>query len=97
MSYLEKTFTPEIKLLQDLQHDLRQRLSSMLSSTERETQRLEASSEELQEMAVNLGGAFYETHLLLKLYENELEKRLGKATSLDSTEENSGSGQNIVH
>ena len=97
MSYLEKTFTPEIKLLQDLQLDLRQRLSSMLSSTERETQRLEASSEELQEMAVNLGGAFYETHLLLKLYENELEKRLGRVTSLDSTDENSGSGKNIVH
>ena len=97
MSYLEKTFTPEIKLLRDLQQDLRQRLSSMLSSTERETQRLEASSEELQETAVNLGSAFYETHLLLKLYENELEKRLGKVISLDSTDENSGSGQNIVH
>ena len=97
MSYLEKTFTPEIKLLQDLQLDLRQRLSSMLSYTAQETPRLEASSEELQETAVNLGGAFYETHLLLKLYENELEKRLGKVISLDSTDENSGSDQNIVH
>ena len=97
MSYLEKTFTPEIKLLRDLQLDLRQRLSSMLSYTEQETQRLEASSEELQEMAVNLGGAFYETHLLLKLYENELEKRLGRVISLDSTDGNSGSDQNIVH
>ena len=97
MSYLEKTFTPEIKLLRDLQRDLRQRLSSMLSSTEQETQRLEASSEELQETAISLGGAFYETHLLLKLYENELEKRLGRVTLSDSTEGNSGSDQNIVH
>ena len=97
MSYLEKTFTPEIKLLRGLQLDLRQRLSSMLSSTEQETQRLEASSEELQDTAVNLGGAFYETHLLLKLYENELEKRLGRVISSDSTDENSGSDQNIVH
>ena len=91
MSYLEKTFTPEIKLLRDLQQDLRQRLSSMLSSTEQETQRLEASSEELQETAISLGGAFYETHLLLKLYETELDRRLGRVISSDSMEENSGS------
>ena len=97
MSYLEKIFTPEIKLLRDLQQDLRQRLSSTLSSTEQGTQRLEASSEELQEMAVSLGGAFYEIHLLLKLYENELDKRLGKASSSGSTDVSSGSDQNIVH
>ena len=97
MSYLKKTFTPEIKLLQALQQDLRQRLSSMLSSTEQETLKLEASSEELQRMAIDYGGAFYEIHLLLKVYESELDKRLGKVTLSDSTDDDSGSGQNIVH
>ena len=98
MSYLEKIFTPEIKLLQGLQQDLRQRLSSMLSSTEQETLRLEASSEELREMAMNLGHAFYETHLLLKLYESELDRKLTiKVSSSDSTEESSGSDPDIVH
>ena len=97
MSYLKKTFTPEIKLLLDLQHDLRQRLSSMLSSTARETPKSEVSLEELQETAVSLGNAFYETHLLLKLYESELDKLLGKVTSSDLMEESSGSDQNIVH
>ena len=48
-------------------------------------------------MAVSLGGAFYEIHLLLKLYENELDKRLGKASSSESTDVSSGSDQNIVH
>ena len=97
MSCLETTFTPEIKLLQGLQQDLKQRLSSMLSSTGQETQRLEASSEERQKMAMRLGHAFYEIHLLLKLYENELDLLLGKDTSSDWTDENSGSDQNIVH
>ncbi len=97
MSYLKKTFTPEIKLLQDLQQDLRQRLSSMLSSTEPEMLRSEVSSEELQETAVNLGNAFYETHLLLKLYEHELEQRLSEAGLKVSTDESSGSDQSIVH
>ena len=97
MSYLKKTFTPEIKLLQDLQHDLRQRLSSMLSSTEPEMLRSEVSSEEVQETAVNLGNAFYETHLLLKLYEHELERLLSGVISEESTDESSGSDQSIVH
>ena len=97
MSCLETTFTPEIKLLQDLQQGLKQRLSSMLSSTVQETPNLEASSEELQKMAIRLGSDFYEIHLLLRLYENELDKLLGKGTSLDSTDESSGSDQNIVH
>ena len=97
MSYLKKTFTPEIKLLQDLQQDLRQRLSSMLSSTEPEMLRSEVSSEEAQEMAVSLGNAFYETHLLLKLYEHELERLLSGVISEESTDESSGSDQSIVH
>ena len=97
MSYLKKTFTPEIKLLQALQQDLRQRLSSMLSSMEPETPRLEVSSEEAQEMAVSLGSAFYETHLLLKLYEHELERLLSGVTSEESMVESFGSDQSIVH
>ena len=97
MSCLETTFTPEIKLLQDLQQDLKQRLSFMLSSTGQETPRLEASSEELQKMAVILGHAFYEIHLLLKVYENELDRLLGKDTLSDSTDDDSGLDQSIVH
>lgn len=97
MSCLEMTFTPEIKLLLDFQQDLKQRLSFMLSSTEQEIPNLEASLEERQKMAMRLGHAFYEIHLLLKLYENELDTLLGKDTSLDSTDEDSGSDQNIVH
>jgi len=46
---------------------------------------------------MRLGSDFYEIHLLLKLYENELDKLLGKGSSLDSTDESSGSDQNIVH
>jgi hypothetical protein len=69
----------------------------MLSFTEQETPNLEASSEERQKMAIRLGSDFYEIHLLLKLYENELDKRLGKDILQDSTDESSGSDQNIVH
>ena len=97
MSCLETIFTPEIKLLQDLQQDLRQRLSSTLSSTEQGTPKLEASSEDLREMAMSLGHAFYEIHLLFKLYESELDRRLGRVTSEDLTEESSGSDLSIVH
>jgi hypothetical protein len=59
--------------------------------------RSEVSSEELQRMAAHLSSVFYETHLLLKTYENELEKLLGGATLSDLTEGNSGSGRSIVH
>ena len=97
MLSLEEIFTPEISLLRDLRQDLRQRLSYMLSSTEQVIQRSEISSEETQQMAAALGSAFYETHLLLKIYEVELSRRLGEAISEDSTDDNSGFDPSIVH
>jgi hypothetical protein len=97
MSYLEKMFTPEIKWQQGLTQDLKLKLSSMLSYTERETQRSEVSLEELQSMAGNLSKGFYEIHLLLKLYENELESLLAEVILKDSTVGKSLSETNIVH
>ena len=97
MSYLQRMYTQETKWLRDWTQDLKQRLSSMLSSTEQETQKLEVSSEELLHMAGNLSNAFYQTHLLLKAYENELERLLSEVTLSDSTVENSGSDQSTVH
>ena len=97
MLSLEEIFTPEISLLRDLRQDLRQRLSYMLSSTEQVIQRSEISSEETQQMATALGSAFYETHLLLKIYEVELSRRLGKVILEVSTDDDSGFDPSIVH
>ena len=97
MSYLEKTSIPEIKWLLDLKRDLKLKLSSMLSSTEPETQKLELSLEELQEMAELLSNDFYETHLLLKVYENALLEQLGVAILQDSTDEDLELDQNMLH
>ena len=97
MSYLEKTSTPEIKWLLDLKQDLKLKLSSMLSSTEPETQKLELSLEELQEMAELLSNDFYETHLLLKVYENALLEQLGVVILQDSTDEDLELDQNMLH
>ena len=97
MLCLTETFTPEINLLQGLRQDLRQRLSYMLSSMEPETLKSEPSSEELHQMAEYFGTAFYEIHLLLKIYETELGRRLGEVTSKDSTDDDSGFDPSIVH
>ena len=97
MSYLEKTSIPEIKWLLDLKQDLKLKLSSMLSSTEPETQKLELSLEELQEMAELLSNDFYETHLLLKVYENALLEQLGVVFLQDLTDEDLELDQNMLH
>tara|TARA_E500000318_G_scaffold95650_1_gene95533 strand:- start:44 stop:337 length:294 start_codon:yes stop_codon:yes gene_type:complete len=97
MSYLEKTSIPEIKWLLDLKQDLKLKLSSMLSSTEPETQKLELSLEELQEMAELLSNDFYETHLLLKVYENALLEQLGVVILQDLTDEDLELDQNMLH
>ena len=86
MSYLEKTFIPEINRLRDLKQDLKQRLSSTLSSTEQGTLKSELSSEELQETAELLNNDFYEIHLLLKVLEHALLEQLGVVILQDSTE-----------
>ena len=97
MSYLEKTFIPEINWLRDLKQDLKQRLSSTLSSTEQGMLKSELSSEELQETAELLNNDFLETHLLLKVYENALLEQLGVVILQDSTDEDLELDQNILH
>jgi DNA polymerase-1 len=87
----------EIKWLLDLKQDLKLKLSFMLSSTEPETQKLELSLEELQEMAELLSNDFYETHLLLKVYENALLGPLGVVILQDLTEEDLELDQNMLH
>lgn len=97
MSYLKKIFTPEIKWQRGLTRDLKQRLLSMPSFTGQETPKSEVSSEDLQETVESLSKGFYEIHLLLKVYENELETLLNVVTSEDSTAESFGLGQNTQH
>ena len=97
MSYFQETFTPEIKWQQDLVRDLKLKLSSMLSSTEQGMEKSEASLVELRGTAQSLSKGFYEIHLLLKVYENELDGLLAEVTCKDSTEEEFTSGQDIVH
>ena len=97
MSFSPKTFTQETKWLLGLKQDLKQRLSSTLSFTEQETQKLEVSLEEAQETAHILSKDFYQIHLLLKVYENELLEHLGEAISQDSMDEDLEFDLNMLH
>ena len=97
MSYSLKTYTQETRWLLDLKLDLKQKLSSMLSFTEQEKLKLEVSSEEAHLMAQNLSKDFYEIHLLLKVYENELAELLGEAILQDLMGEDFMSGRNTLH
>ena len=97
MSYLEKTFIPEINTLRDWKQDLKQRLSFMLSCTEQETLKSELSLEERQETAELLSNDFLETHLLLKVYENALLEQLGVVILQDLTDEDLELDQNMLH
>ena len=97
MSFSPKTFTQEIKWLRDLKQDLKQRLSSTLSFTEPEMQKLELSLEEAQEMAEILNRDLYEIHLLLKVYENGLVEHLGEVISEDLMEEGLELDLNMLH
>ena len=76
MKFSQEIFTRQISWLAALKLETKQRLSYTLSFMEQEIPKSEVSLEELQETAVSLGNAFYETHLLLKLYESELDKLL---------------------
>ena len=97
MSSSPKTSIPEISWLQGLKQDLKLRLSSTLSSTEQEMQRSELSLEEAQRMAQTLSDDFYQTHLLLKVYENALLELLGEAISQDLTVEDLELDLNMLH
>ena len=97
MSSSQKIYTQEISWLLDLKQDLRQRLSSMLSSTGLETLKSEISLVEAQQIVLNSKKDFSETHLLLEVYENELLRLLGEAISEDSTEEDFLLDPNTLH
>ena len=97
MLFRSKTSTPEIKWLQGLKQDLKLRLSSTLSSTEQEMQRLELSLAEAQRTAQNLSDDFYQIHLLLKVYENALLELLGEAISQDLMVEDLELDLNMLH
>lgn len=97
MSFSPKTFTQETKWLLGLKQDLKLRLSSTLSFTEQETQKLEVSLEEAQETAQILNNDFYEIHLLLKVYENALVEHLGEAISQDLMDEDLEFDLNMLH
>ncbi len=97
MSFSPKTFTQETKWLLGLKQDLKLRLSSTLSFTEQETQKLEVSLEEAQETAQILNNDFYEIHLLLKVYENALVEHLGEAISQDLMDEDLELDLNMLH
>ena len=97
MSSSPKIYTQEINWLQGLKQDLKLRLSSTLSSTEQETQKLEPSLVEAQKTAHILNDDFYQIHLLLKVYENALVEHLGEAISQDLTDEDLEFDLNMLH
>ena len=97
MSFSQKTFIQETKWLLALKQDLKQRLSSTLSSTGQEMQKLEVSLEEAQETAQILSNDFYEIHLLLKVYENGLLENLSEAISGDLMVEDYELDLNMLH
>ena len=97
MKFLTETYTPLIKSLQDLNQEIRLKLSSMRFYTEPEMQKLDLSLEEAHETAQNLNNDFYEIHLLLKVYENALVEHLGEAISQDLTDEDLELDLNMLH
>jgi len=97
MSSSLKTYTQETRWLQDLKLDLKQKLSSMLSFTEQEKLKSEISLEEAHLMAQSSSRDFYEIHLLLKVYENELVELLQEAISQDLMVESFTSDPNMLH
>ena len=97
MSFSQKTFIQETKWLLGLKQDLKQRLSSTLSSMEPETPKLEISLEEAHETAQILSNDFYEIHLLLKVYENGLLEHLSEAISQDLMVEGYELDLNMLH
>jgi len=97
MSSSPKIYTQEINWLQGLKQDLKLRLSSTLSSTEQETQKLEPSLVEAQKTAHILSEDFYQIHLLLKVYENALVEHLGEAISQDLMDEDLEFDLNMLH
>ena len=97
MSSSPKIYTQEINWLRGWKQDLKLRLSSTLSSTEQEMQKLEPSLEEAQRTAQILNDDFYQIHLLLKVYETALLEHLGEAISQDLMDADFEFDLNMLH
>ena len=97
MSSSPKIYTQEINWLQGWKQDLKLRLSSTLSSTEQEMQKLEPSLEEAQRTAQILNDDFYQIHLLLKVYETALLEHLGEVISQDLMDADFELDLNMLH
>ena len=97
MSSSPKIYTQEINWLRGLKQDLKLRLSSTLSSTEQEMQKLEPSLEEGQRTAQILNDDFYQIHLLLKVYETALLEHLGEVISQDLMDVDLEFDLNMLH
>ena len=97
MSSSPKIYTQEINWLRGWKQDLKLKLSSTLSSTEQEIQKLEPSLEEAQRTAQILNDDFYQIHLLLKVYETALLEHLGEAISQDLMDVDLEFDLNMLH
>ena len=76
MKYLTETFTPLIKNLQDLNQEIRQKLSSMPSYTEQEMQGSAQWLEEVEKLARNLDNHSLIISHHLKLLQDEYKEKL---------------------
>ena len=85
MNFSTETYTQQIKMLRDLNQDLRQKLSSMHSYTEQETLNLVQWLEETQKMVDDLDNLSSIISLHLKFLKTELRERLEEDTSSDWT------------
>ena len=91
MLSLMEIYTQQIKILQVLAQETKQRLSSMPSFMGQVTKNLELSAEGLEIMAKRLKADFSAVLQPLQTLESEWTKLLEKVGSKESTEENSES------
>ena len=80
MKYYMETFTRLTKILQDLNQETRQKLSSMPSYTEQETKRLEKSLEEVEKKVRECESLFSIVSHHLTILRTELNQQRGKGS-----------------
>ena len=85
MKSLTETYTPLTKSLQDLNQEVRLRLSSMRSSTEQEMKKLEQWQEEAEKLVKDLESILSIIYHHLRLSRIELQERAKKDTLKDET------------
>ena len=83
MKFSTETYTPLIKNLQDLNQEVRLRLSSMHSYTEQEMRSLEQWSEEAEEMVKDLNNASLIISHHLEILKIELREHHQRVSSRD--------------